>query len=61
MWLRREEIWLRQMAKVSWINQGEASEKKFCAMKPAKTKKIANMKLSDGRVLVSPEAVHTGL
>ncbi|KAF5472348.1 hypothetical protein F2P56_009072 [Juglans regia] len=59
-WLQREEIRLRQITKVRWLNQGEVSASCFLQVKAAKSKMIYEMKLIDGRHLSFAEKVHQG-
>ncbi|XP_040987651.1 uncharacterized protein LOC121235368 [Juglans microcarpa x Juglans regia] len=58
VWLKREEARLAQQFKHDWILQGETSSSFFKALQSRKHNIVMEMKMSDGRVLSSPEAIH---
>ncbi|KAF5459762.1 hypothetical protein F2P56_019682, partial [Juglans regia] len=58
VWLQREESRIAQQVKQKWVSQGEVSTAFFKALQNNKHNMVVEMKLSDGRVLNSPEDIH---
>ncbi|XP_035542978.1 uncharacterized protein LOC118346079, partial [Juglans regia] len=58
VWLQREESRIAQQVKEKWVSQGEVSTAFFKALQNNKHNMVVEMKLSDGRVLNSPEDIH---
>ncbi|XP_042973032.1 uncharacterized protein LOC122304830 [Carya illinoinensis] len=57
-WLEREETRLRQQAKLSWLEKGEASPSFFRACNARSKMQVNEMRLPDGRWLKSSEEIH---
>ncbi|XP_041000717.1 uncharacterized protein LOC121246597 [Juglans microcarpa x Juglans regia] len=58
VWLKRQESRIAQQVKQKWVSHGEVSTAFFKALQNQKHNMVMEMKLSDGRVLTSPEGIH---
>ncbi|XP_042942830.1 uncharacterized protein LOC122277012 [Carya illinoinensis] len=59
-WVHREEMLACQKSRIKWLTEGDANTKFFQASMrlKRKSKKIENMRLTDGTLLTSSDAVH---